>query len=258
MNYLGFDIGIAKLTTYDDDKFLGVQIDAFGEEKSGVVPYEAHSPHGFISRCHDGDDAGSCTVLYAMEAGRGHAWIMGDPRIIPLLPPINKGGAAVYGGKLKAPSFFFIDGDTNSQTFYVPYKIDADGVAAKSMTIEINVDNEGEESISIVHGSGAAFIIMESDGEVSVTLKNQAGDAYIEVNDKGIILNGAVTVQGGFNAGGPATAQPLVMGPPLVALLEQLIKIVGAIVGNAGTTGAPANALSGQLAGLLALNTKGL
>jgi len=257
MNYLSFDIGLSKLTTYDDDKFLGVQIDAIGEEKSGVIPYEVHSPHGFYSRCHDGDDDGSCNVLFAMEGGRGHAWIQSDPRIIPLLPPINKGGAVVYGGKLKAPSFFFIDGDTNSQTFYVPYKVGEDGVAQKAMTIEVNVDNEGEESISIVHGSGAAVIIMESGGEVSTTIKNAAGDAYIEVNDKGITLNGAVTVQGGFNAGGPGGAMPVALGPPLVSVLQQLIGVVAAIVG-VGTTGAPAAVLSGQLSAILAQNTKGV
>jgi hypothetical protein len=190
-----------------------------------------------------------------MEAGRGHAWFCSDPRVVPRLPPLNKGGAILYGGKLKAPSFLNIDGDTNSVSLYVPYKLDGDGIAQKAMSISVNVDNDGEESIEITHGSGASVYMMESSGSVSVVMKNAGGDAYVEVNDKGIVLNGTVTVQGGFNAGGPEGAQPLVLGPPLVLLMQQLISIVAAI--NPTTPGAPAAALAGQLASIVAQNTKG-
>lgn len=256
--YLAFDMGIAVLTTYDDDKFPSVQIDAYGEEEAGVDPYEIHSPHGLISRCHDPEvDSEAtptlgCNVLYAMEAGKGHAWLQSDPRTIPLLPPILKGGTVVYGGTLKNPSFININGETNSQTFYIPYKI-VDDVAEKAMTIDINVDTENEESISIIHGSGAAVMITEDNGEVSVVLKNKNGDAYVEVNNEGIVLNGTVTVNGGLTAGGPAGALPLVIGPPLVALLGQLISIVAGV-----PSGTAASALAPQLATILAKNTNGL
>lgn len=252
---LEFDIGTALLTQYDDDGFLGVQIDGLGGSESGVPPYELHSLHGLLTRAHDPDDDGGCQVLFGMEAGRGHGWFCSDPRVVPLLPPLEKGGAVLYGGKLKAPTFFNIDGATNSTTLYVPYKVDDSGVAQKAMSFSINVDNDGEESIEITHGSGASFYMMESGGAVSIVMKNAPGDAYIEVNDQGIVLNGSVTVQGGLNSGGPTNAQNLALGPPLISVLQQLIQIVAAI--NPTTPGAPAAALSGALSAILAQNTKG-
>lgn len=255
--YLGFDISTVKLTQYDDDGFPEIQIETVGGPKSAVVPYEQHHPYGIMARPHDPTDEGSCQVLFGMEAGRGHAFCQSDPRVIPLLPQNEKGGFCAYGGKLKSPSYFHIDGTTNSQTFYVPYSNGADGVPTKSMSIEINVDSEGQEAISIIHGSGVALMfVTQPDGSTNAMLKNSAGDAYVEVNDKGIILNGAVTVQGGFNAGGPGGAQPLVAAPPLIAVLQQLITIVSTIVGTSGT-GAPAAALAAQLTGIAVLNTKG-
>lgn len=256
--YIGFDISTVKLSQYDDDGFPEVQIETMGGPKSGVVPYEHHQPHGIITRCHDPNDDGACQVLYGMEAGRGHAFVQGDPRIIPLLPQLQKGGFCAYGGKLKTPAYFHIDGDTNSQTFYVPYSIGADGNPQKCLSVQLNVDNAGQEAITILHGTGAGItIVTNSDGSVSTVIRNSAGDAYIEVNDKGVVINGAVTVQGGFNAGGPAGAQPLVMAPPLMTLLQQLITIVAAIT-PASPTGAAAAALMAQIPGLAALNTKGL
>lgn len=256
--YIELDIGKAILTEYSEG-FLTVQINAYGEEKSGVAPYDAHSPCGFIGRPHDPDSSNGergrgCTVLYGLDGSQGHAWIQSDPRVIPLLPPLRKGGACLYGGRLKNPSFTNVDGDTGSVTTYVPYRI-VDGVATKSMTIEVNVDTEGNESISIIHGSAAAFTIVEKNGKVSASMKNAAGDAYVEVNDDGVVVNGPLTVNGSINGGGPESAQPLVLGTPLATLLTKLINIVGAI--NTTTTGAPATALLTELEGILAKNTSG-
>lgn len=251
MSYLSFDIGVAMLTTYDEDGFPVVQVDAFGEENSGVVPYEQHSQFGIISRPHDPADGRGCQVLYAMEAGRGHAWVLSDPRVIPLLPPIDKGGSCIYGGNIKAPTFFNIDGVTNSVMLYVPYDLDDDGVPQKAMSFSISVDNKGEEVITIAHGEGTAIILNKD----SAILKNAAGDAYIEVGASGIILNGAVTIQGGASIGGTTTV-PLASGPAVSDILGKLIAIVALIVGTSGT-GAPASALAGLLATIPLKNTKG-
>lgn len=265
-----FDLGIATLSTYDEDGYPTVQIDAYGEENSGVAPYEHHSPHGLLTRCHDPetDDTGNptvgCAVLYGLEGGRGHAWLCSDPRIIPLLPPLRKGGLCAYGGKKLNPSFYNIDGETGSQTFYVPYKI-VNGTATKAMSIEINVDEEGEESISIVHGSGAALTIIESGGETSVTIRNSKGDAYVEVNAQGVVVNGTLTVQGGISAGGAAGVPtlPLTLAPPLIAVLNQIIGVIGAtaaaIPAGGGAPIVPMlPPISGAITTIAAKNTKGM
>lgn len=258
--YLEFDLGVAVLTEYDKDGFLTCQHDAYGEEKSGVAPYESHHMYGRISRPHDpetGPDGApqlGCTVLYAMDGGIGHQWYLADPRVTPLLPRVKKGGNCNYGGKLKNPGFHYFDGDTGSQTIYVPYKIVND-VPQKSMTIEINVDNVDQESISIIHGSGAAITIVENAGSVSTVLKNAKGTAYVEVNDQGGVLNGQWVVQGGFASGGTA-AVPLVRAPELIAFLQQLMAVIGSI--NISFTQAAAIApLATQLAALAAKFTKG-
>lgn len=247
--YLEWDIGVAVFSEYNKDSFPTVQINAYGEQQSGVPPYEQHSPHGMISRPHDPETDGAgtpiigCTVLYALDGGQGHAWVQSDPRIIPLLPQIEKGGYCSYGGLLKNPSFHNVDGLTGSQTIYVPYKIEND-VASKCMTIEINVDTDGEESISIIHGSGAALTIVEDSGSVSSILKNAAGDAYLEVNDQGVVINGPLTLNGSLNAGGPVGALPLAMAIPtvtaLAALQAQLVALNAWFVAMTSTAWVPA------------------
>lgn len=225
--YLEFDVGIATLTKYDADKFPEVQIDAYGEKQSGVIPYELHSPHGLLTRCHDpstdddGDHVHGCQVLYALEGGKGHAWFLQDTRIVPLLPPLKKGGLCAYGGKLTTPSFINIDGDTGSHIHYVPYAI-VGGVPTKAMSIQINVDNEGREAISIIHGSGASIAIVDSFGSVSTTIKNASGNSYIEVNDDGIILNGNVTAYGGMTSGALG-ALPVAKAPGVIAALTAIV-----------------------------------
>lgn len=100
-----WDIGCAVMSSYDVDGFLGVQIDAYGEQGSGVHPYEAHHLHGFISRPADPvadasgapDTSNACNVMFALEGGRGHAWVLEDPRVVPFLPTLRPGEAMFYG-----------------------------------------------------------------------------------------------------------------------------------------------------------------
>jgi hypothetical protein len=260
--YLEFDIGIARLTEYNADKFPVVQIDAYGEEQSGVAPYEVHSPQGLISRCFDpqvdGDGTSmlGCTVLYALDGGQGHAWIQSDPRVIPLLPPMKKGGTCLYGGTIKNPSFHNIDGETGSQTIYVPYKFVND-VATKSMTISVNVDDEDKESISILHGSGAMISIVQNGDAVHVVLKNKDGSAYIEVADKGVTINGPLTVNGSINSGGSSAAKAVALAIPtasaLNAIATALTGIASAVAAVAPGAGAPAAAAQAQIQAALSI-----
>lgn len=196
----------------DADGFLGVQIDAYGEQDSGVTDYEMHHSYGFIARPLDPakDNNGNpnyaqaCRVLYAFEGSVGHAWLSYDSRVIPKIPLVDKGGSAQYGA---TGSFHLITGTDGSQTIYVPYSFDSNGVAAKSMSIVVDVSQSGEEAISIIHGDGMAIFL--HDGKV--VLKGKSGATYIQIDDTGVIVNGNLKVVGGFQFGGAAGVTPLLL-----------------------------------------------
>lgn len=247
-----WDLGIAMLSEYDKDGFIGVQVDLYGEKKSGAPLFELHHNYGFLAVPLDPDKdvetnptSGACSVLYCWEGSRGHAWLSGDTRVTPTLPKFLPGSSAQYGA---TGSFWVIDGKTGSQIGYVPYAF-VDGKATKSLSLELNVDTAGKESISLIHGEGMA-LTFAAGGKNSVTIKNKKGSVFFEVNDDSIVASGSLVVQGALACG--EGAQPLVVAPALIEILGELISIVAAI--NATTTGAPAAALATQLPSIAAKN----
>lgn len=246
-----FDLGVAMLSEYDADGFIGIQVDLYGEQAASAPAFEGHHQYGFLSVPLDPEKdstaqptANACSVLYGWEGSRGHVWLLGDPRVTTKLPKVVKGGSIQYGA---TGSFHVIDGKTGTQVLYVPYAFGPDGKPTKALTLQLNVDAVGQENISIIHGDGMA-ITMTSGAKSSVVIKNKSGSSYFEVNDDGMVSSGSHVVQGMLQVG--AGAQPLALAPPLIQLLTQLINIVAAI--NATTTGAPAAALQAQLATIAA------
>jgi hypothetical protein len=131
------------------------------------------------------------------------------------------------------------------QTFYVPYQHNLEGVPAKAHVITID-PTPGNESISIVHGSGMA-ILMKAGGKNSATIKNKAGNAYVEVNDDGITANGNLVVNGGATIGSPVGALPAAIAPKLAAYLAQLETDIASAITAVGAGGA-ANGATGAAA----------
>lgn len=200
---LEFDLSVATLTQYDDG-FLGVQIKDYGDEdQAGGVPFELHSPFGFLSRPDDPDSSGlGCQVLYSATGNDTHAWLSHDPRYIPLLPQLKKGGSMQY---CKKGAFAQFDGDDGSYTIYIPY---ANG--AKAMALSIDVVNE---AISLVHGDGMALVLANG----TATLKNADGSAVLFLDAGGVNFGGNITLAGGVVAGSVASAQPVALAPPILA-----------------------------------------
>ena len=226
MSAIGWDIGVAMLSEYDADGFIGIQVDAFGEEYSGVEPYEAHHTLGFVSRPRDPevDSEGnpkpeaSCTVLYGMEGPRGHAMLLGDPRSTAKLPKLKKGGAMFYAPAAKSYALFDgIDEKTGKRpgSFTVATAL---GDTGKSHVLSLDVRADGKEAVSLKHGAGHG-LDLGADG--SALLRNQAGDAWLSANDDGVDVSGAMTVQGSLAVGAPA-AQAVVLADPLIAYLTAL------------------------------------
>ena len=116
-----WDIGIAVLSVYDADGFLGIQYDSEGAElgalasgldatpippNGGVRDYEVIMPGGLLHRPLDPavDAAGnpnaalSAQVLNLREGGRHWAMPLGDPRLVAMLPTVEKGDTMLFSG----------------------------------------------------------------------------------------------------------------------------------------------------------------
>lgn len=258
MNYLGFDIGIAMLSTPDSDDFLGIQIDAYGEGKSGVVPYAMHSPYGILSRCLDPDvdsnglPTAGCTTLHATMGGQGHAWLLSDPRIIPKLPLLAKGESMMYASP---GQFIRLRGETGDidTAGDLTMLTSSDGTLIGDVYFQVarNAFRFIAPWGSLVFDS-SGFQIKTKSG-ASFTLGGIGGiplvGNYCLVEAGAINLNGAAV-----SMGPPGTPMPVTLSTPLVSILTTLIGVVGAMnaVGGAGVAvGAPALALLAQIPALI-------
>ena len=164
-SYLGWDLGVATFTAYDDDGFIGVQIDAFGENESGMPPFEALHPYGFASRPDDPEEDGTgCAALYFYKGNQARAMFMHDPRPMELLPNIQKGESFQYSrygsfvrchrdGKI---SIFTHDGSLedgkSGKSIYAQVK--PDGFAFVGPWGKLTFDATG---LNCVHSSGASL-----------------------------------------------------------------------------------------------------
>lgn len=95
---------------YDDDGFLGYQIDADGqgtdassELEAQVTPFEALHPYGFLSRALEpdvdggGQLQGGALSLTIWEGARGYSVALHDARVVPALARCKPGESVQYG-----------------------------------------------------------------------------------------------------------------------------------------------------------------
>lgn len=259
---LAFDIGCVMLSEYDSDGFLGVQYDAEGELDSGVPPYEVHSLGGFLHRPLDPevDDQGlpdegqAANVMFAMEAGKGHAFVLEDPRVVVDLPLLQKGETVVHSD-FGSFTRYFADGsivDFTTTTGGSPDGVQIsdtfgpDGWDAVAPWGRHSFDPYGwrvttAAGASINAGSAGGL----GPGGLSSFICLQA--AMIEL-DAAIVAIGATGLP----------AQPVAWATPLVAILTQIVEIIVALRADLSTaTGAGVAsaqliaALQGQVEGWL-------
>lgn len=109
---LTFHLDVIRLSLYDDDGFLGYQIDADGDRVDGapqleaqVAPFEAVHPYGFLSRipAPDVDSGGQviagCLGLTGWEGARAYCLALHDSRVVPALARVKDGESVQYGPK---------------------------------------------------------------------------------------------------------------------------------------------------------------
>lgn len=124
---LALDLGVAVLSEYNADGFLGIGIDAYGEDAAGLQPAEAHHPFGFLGRPLDPDvdGAGQPTLgasLYRFDEENGTTVLVcGDPRVTAKLPQVAKGGSIQYGTTAALDvAYAHFDGADGSWVVHVP------------------------------------------------------------------------------------------------------------------------------------------
>lgn len=257
MGTLEFDFGLCADSGHDEDGVPEIGLDHYGPigKASGAKGAHVH-PFGFDSRpldpdaTSDGTPTTGCAALVINDGDRVNMMPLDDPRVVPKLPKLRKGGSRMYCG---AGSFAIFDGED-------PKKVDRPGgytigvkYGTKSHLLSMAIRKDGKEEVSFKHGEGMG-VVGTAGGKRSMVMRNAKGDAYFETNDGGNVINGASTkVNGGMSVGQPAAATPVALALPLISILGQIISIVGAFNASAGAgaaVGAPLLALQGQLATL--------
>jgi hypothetical protein len=231
MSFIGIRIDVARLTVYDDDGYLGVQPDGFGEQQSGLADVEVLTPCGVFGRppAVDLDENGELTFgsyLLTLWEGRtcSHAVALSDPRVQPKLPRIPEAGGGGTHGYDGAWAFF--NSETHTWTLYQPIEFNSAGTPTKAHLVTIGFDGNGTPIVEIVHANGQSITML---GDAFV-LSSKDGGARFELKPGGAITAvGNMQCTGGIAAG--ALPVPLLKAPPAASHLTVVQAALTAIQG---------------------------
>lgn len=182
--------GSVTFSAYNEENFLGIQCDVYGETESGMPPFEAIGQYGFFGRPTDPDENGASSVLYLQWGDQYFALPMGDPRRTVSLPPMPKGSSVQYCDR---PSIDMHSGDDGTKTVYVEYP---DGSTSHLLTI--GFDGNDKPIVELAHGDGQSLMFYEGKS----ILKNKSGSVYLELTDDGGVHNGNLKVNGSLECNG--------------------------------------------------------
>jgi hypothetical protein len=96
-------LDVVRYSAYDDNGFLGVQSDAYGEQESGIPDFECLGLSNFIGRPLDPqlDSAGEVEfgahLLKLIEGKEWYGLPLYEPRTVPGLPALQKGEGLAFG-----------------------------------------------------------------------------------------------------------------------------------------------------------------
>lgn len=204
----------ALLSEYDDNGFLGIQIDAYGEDKSGVGALEAINVLGLYSRPLDpqqddsGDTGFASYTVTLWEGNDALAVPFSDPRSIPGFPQLQKGETIIY-----ASAFNFVrlhadgristmcttDGTANGEV--IAFEVGPNGFALRGPWGKLTHDGLG---LHFLHISGARLDLGAIAG---LPAPLDAVQSYAQIKAHTVAVAGtAVTVgTGDFDPAAKAT-----------------------------------------------------
>jgi hypothetical protein len=180
----GFEIAVAQVSE-DKSGFLGVQVDGLGTgAKLGTFPL--HHAFGFWSRPRDPDSSGlGCGVQVGYEGGRGHAWLLEDPRYLSSLPAASQGGSLQYAVTAAGlVAYLSLSGDDGSATLATP------GAAL------VNLGGTGGDSVALATELQRWADIL-TNGPLGVQAASLLGLIVTAIN---AIVPGAITILPGTPA----------------------------------------------------------
>jgi hypothetical protein len=203
----------ATYSEIDANGFIGIQFDAFGEQKSGVEAVETHHVAGFRSRPRDPEGDFGCNVLVGWDGTEPTVLsVLSDPRWIKSLPAEKQGGSTQYGVTKKgatAVSFAQFDGDTGGWTCYVPEFSGSSVSGAYAVTVDPT-----QRTIQLIHPDGFA-VMLTKDG-----IQMRGDDSTWFKLGKGVfeVVAASITLRGIVAAGADtATAAPVLPGVATLA-----------------------------------------
>lgn len=225
---------VALSSGYDADKFLGVQLRAFGDNPGAGHTQVMHS-FGFASRPVDptsNDDGLIGCIVQQISRGTAEefAYLAHDPRYISKIPPLSQGSSCVYNSK---GAFLDLDAATDTLTGYVPVP----GAKAHSLAIGYDSSSPPKLVLNLVHADGMA-ILMSDEG---ITIKDATGASFIRIDASGVTVSGAAKLTSGLDVGGSG-AQPVINATLFEAWWASMVLAVsgagipGAAVGAAMAT----------------------
>jgi hypothetical protein len=209
----------ATYSELDANGFVGIQFDAFGEEKSGVEAKETKHVFGSRSRPRDPDGEFGCEILVGWEGNEAVVLsVLADARWIKSLPPEKKGGSTRYGvtaNGAKAVSFEQFDGDTGGHTLYVPEFSGGAVSGAYCITVDPT-----QRTIQLIHPDGFAVMLTKDGimmrGDDSTWLK--MGKGTFEVNAAKCTLRGVCFFGAATETAAPVLPGVATLGSPSVNL----------------------------------------
>lgn len=244
---MGFEFRIhqASFSEVDDNGFINIQYDAFGEKKSGVPAAEAHHPFGFMSRPDDpqvdanGEPQFGCNVLVGYEGEQAHVWLASDPRSRLVLPVIQRGESIIFGaggnfirchrdGRLSM--FTSDDGTTTGKT--VAFQVKPDGFIWSAPWGKMTFDATG---FHMLHSSGAA-IDAGAIGGLPAPLS--ALGSYVKLTAAMVQLEASI-IANGVSAGASEPATKATTLAALLATMQAVLALIGPAVSAAKASSMP-------------------
>ena len=230
-----------------DESAILVAVALQGDAPSGEQ-VASMQPLGLVARPRDPDvgpdgrSTGGANALYSFDGGEGFVMPLLDPRFVAKVPPLKKGGTALYSAPGAILNF---DGDDGTTLLLCP--------ATNGKSHVVVLDNPND-AVQVRHARGHGLSMLGT-GKKPVVLNNAAGNACVMLDDDGLVLSANTKCMGSMIVGVLASAQDVALAPAYEALLTLVVSLVGKLAAAPAVLGVVTPAELTELGALLATVT---